>query len=325
MNTAGARFRNSSRLTQGYLICILGTFIWSFTAIFIRYLTENYDLPALVLAFWRDLFVFATMGLVFLALARRRFHITRKNLPFLIFYGFVLSIFNALWTISVALNGAAVSTVLAYSSAAFTAIIGWRLFGEQLGSLKITAVVFSMIGCVLVSGAYSSSAWGLNALGIITGLLSGLAFASYSLMGKVASHRQIFPWTTLFYTFGFAALFLLVYNLIPGLISASAPASNLFWLGDAWLGWLILMALAVGPTIGGYGLYTVSLTYLPASVANLIATLEPAITAGLAYIFLAERLTYPQLAGSILIISGVVLLRISESRTVQEQTALVGG
>jgi hypothetical protein len=34
-------------------------------------------------------------------------------------------------------------------------------------------------------------------------------------------------------------------------------------------------------TIAGYGLYTVSLTYLPAS-GETVATLEPAMTAGLA-------------------------------------------
>lgn len=325
MNSAAAKFRNSSRLTQGYLICIIGTFIWSFTAIFIRYLTENYDLPALELAFWRDFFVFLSLGTVFLLIARRRFQLERSNLPFLIFYGFVLSIFNSLWTVSVALNGAAISTVLAYSSAAFTAIIGWRLFGESLGWLKVVAVGFSLIGCVLVSGAYSAAAWGLNGLGIITGLLSGLAFAAYSLMGKAASRRQIYPWTTLFYTFGFAALFLLLYNLLPGIMPSGQPSSNLFWLGDAWIGWLILIALAIGPTIGGYGLYTVSLTYLPASVANLIATLEPAMTAGLAYLILGERLSLPQLIGSGLIISGVVLLRISEGRIGKENAVLAAG
>ena len=89
---------------------------------------------------------------------------------------------------------------------------------------------------------------------------------------------------------------------------------HLLWLGDSTDGWGVLALLAVGPTIGGFGLYTVSLTYLPASVANLIATLEPAMTAILAYFFLGEQLNSPQLAGSGLILAGVVLLRILEER-----------
>jgi drug/metabolite transporter (DMT)-like permease len=70
--------------------------------------------------------------------------------------------------------------------------------------------------------------------------------------------------------------------------------------------------LAIGPSIGGYGLYNVSLKYLSASVANLIATLEPSMTAVLAYLFLGEILTPAQIVGSILILVGVVILRLRE-------------
>ena len=79
--------------------------------------------------------------------------------------------------------------------------------------------------------------------------------------------------------------------------------------------------LAVGPTIGGYGLYTVSLTMLPAATANLIVTLEPAMTAVLAFLFLGERLAPLQLVGGGLILAGVVLLRASE-RTANAARAL---
>jgi len=68
----------------------------------------------------------------------------------------------------------------------------------------------------------------------------------------------------------------------------------------------------VGPTIGGFGFYMLSMGYLPASVANLIATLEPALTAILAYLLLKEQLTPEQLAGSGLILLGVILLRLRE-------------
>ena len=131
------------------------------------------------------------------------------------------------------------------------------------------------------------------------------------------------PWTAMVYAFGFAALFLLGVNLLPVWGPAGAQPANFFWLGGALAGWGVLVALAVGPTILGYGLYTVSLTYLPASVANLIATLEPALTAVLAYLLLGERLTPPQLAGSALIIAGVVILRLSEG-SVREASLEVG-
>lgn len=304
-------------MTKGYGICLVGTILWSSTAVFIRYLTENYHLPALVLAFWRDLFLTLALATFFFLFSRRRLKVSRQQVGFLLLYGFVLSLFNSLWTVSVALNGAAVSTVLVYSSAAYTAILGWRLLGEKLNLPQGLAILCSLVGLVLVSGAYDLAAWRLNTPGIITGVLSGVGFAGYSLMGKEAAHRSIDPWTVLMYAFGFAALFLLSYNILTNWIPVGAVAGGaeysllerILWLESAWQAWGVLLILAIGPTIGGYGLYTVSLNYLPASVANLIATLEPVFTALQAYVFLGESLTPAQWLGSGLILLGVVLLR----------------
>lgn len=299
--------------TRGYLIALIGTFIWSTTAILIRHLTNQWHLPPIVLAFWRDFFVFLILSLVLWFSRRSLLFTSRPTFLYLLVYGLVLAVFNFTWTLSVYYNGAAVSTVLAYSSAAFTAVLGWRFLDERLGGAKILAVAFSLIGCVLVSGAASVSAWALNPLGIVTGLISGIAFAIYSLFGRQASRRGIPSMTTLTYTFGTAAGFLLLFNIIE--IPGYSGIRHLFWLGSSLAGWGFLFLLAIGPTIGGYGLYTVSLGYLPASVANLIATLEPALTAIQAYLFLGERMTLAQLTGSILILGGVVFLRWSEQRT----------
>ena len=305
---------NKSHLTRGYSIALVSAAILATTAIFIRYLTQTYALPALVLAFWRDVFVTLTLLLVLGLLRPALLRVNRKFLRYLVLYGLVLAIFNSLWTLSVALNGAAVSTVLAYCSAGFTALLGWWLLKERLDWAKLLAVAFSLAGCVLVSGALDPAAWRLNLVGIITGVLSGLLYAIYSLMGRSAFQRGLNPWTTLVYTFGFAAVFLLAFNLLgkgflPGAITRPA---NFLWLGNAWVGWGILFLLAAGPTLAGYGLYNVSLTYLPSSVANLIVSTEPVFTVVIAYFLLGERLTWVQGSGSLLILGGVVFLRVYE-------------
>lgn len=303
-----------TRTTRGYAICLAGTIIWSTTGVLIRYLTQHYHMPPLLLAFWRDVLVSAALALSFALVKPELLRLERRHLPFVAFYGLILSLFNSLWTISVAYNGAAVSTVLAYSSAAFTAILGWRIYHERLDAAKGLAVTLSMLGCVLVSGAYQAAMWRLNLLGITTGLLSGLAFASYSLMGKASSLRHINPWSMMVYGFGSATPFLLLYNLLPLGLPEGLATPELLWLGKSLGGWGVLTLLALGPTVGGFGLYTVSMGYLQASVANLIATLEPAMTAGLAYLLLGERLNLIQLLGSAMILAAVVLLRLQEGR-----------
>jgi drug/metabolite transporter (DMT)-like permease len=303
----------ASSRSKGYLIALIGTAVWSSTAIFIRYLSVTQQMPPLSLAFWRDLMVCLAIAAFMATFDPRKLRIQRTDLPFFLLFGVVLTLFNSTWTVSVALNGAAVSTVLAYSSAAFTAILGWKFFKEELNWVKLTAVVLSLAGCVIVAGAYDRSAWQLNPLGISVGLVSGLAFALYSIMGRMASERGLPPLTTLLYSFAFGAAGLLGLNFL--LFSPPAATyQQLFWLGTNGTAWLILVILALGPTIGGYGLYIVSLGYLPASIANLIATLEPGMTAVLAYFFLGERFSPNQLVGSGLILAGLLFLRWHENR-----------
>jgi drug/metabolite transporter (DMT)-like permease len=306
-----------SSLARGYTVALISAGILSTTAIFIRYLTETYRLPALVLAFWREVFVALSLLIALAVLgALPLLRVERRHLPYLFGYGFVLAIFNALWTLSVSLNGAAISTVLAYSSGAFTALLGWWLLKEEFGWVKIVAVTLSLGGCVLVSGALGVDAWLDNPVGILTGLLSGLGYAVYSLMGRSASLRGLNIWGTLFYIFGFAAIFMLAVNLLGGGMlpgTVSEPA-GLLWLGNAVLGWGILLLLAAGPTLTGYGTYNLSLSLLPSSVANLILTLEPAFTALIAYLLLHERLTLTQVGGGLLTMAGVAFLRLYEGR-----------
>jgi drug/metabolite transporter (DMT)-like permease len=296
-------FRHARR---GYALAILSAAVLSTTALFIRHLTLTYAIPPLILAFWRDLFVVLTVAPLLAVLRPALLAAGRRHLPYLAAYGAVLATFNALWTVSVAQNGAAVSTVLVYCSAGFTAVLAWWLLGESLGWAKLLAVAVSIGGCALVSGASDPAAWGMNFAGILTGTLSGLGYAAYTLMGRAAALKGLSPWTSLLYTFGFAASFLLALNFVPG---GSPSPPDLFWLGDSISGWGELFLLAAGPTAAGYGLYVLSLAHLPSSVVNLIVTLEVAFTAALAYVLLGERLTAKQYAGSLLIVGAVFLLR----------------
>jgi len=305
----------SSLLSRGYTFAFISAFFLSTTAIFIRYLTQTYQLPALILAFWRDVFVTVPLFPMFILFRPKLLRISKSNSYYLITYGFVLAIFNALWTLSVSLNGAAIATVLVYCSAGFTALLGWWFLKEQLHWAKVIAILLSLGGCAIVSGVLSGSGWHSNLIGIITGIFAGLLYAIYSLMGRSASQRGLNPGTTLFYTFAFATVFLLLINLIPGNFppGKAVKLDDFMWLGTSWQGWGVLFLLAAIPTVAGFGFYNISLSYLPSSVANLILTLEPAFTAITAFILLGERFTGIQIIGSFVTLTGVVFLRIYEN------------
>lgn len=303
------------QLNRGFLVALSSAIVLSFTAILIRLISQNYQLPALILAYWREVFVALCMLPALLIVKPALLKLERRHLPFMVLFGLVLALFNMLWTLSVTLIGASVATVLVYCSGAFTAILGWWLLKETLGLQKIIAVILCLVGAIFVSGATQSSAWEANALGIVTGILSGLMYAFYSLIGRSATQRGINPWTALFYTFLFASFFMLAANLIPGNLipgTASTPG-EMFLLGDRWAGWLLLLLLAAGPTLLGFGLYNVSLSMLPSSTTNLIVTIEPVFTAITAFFLLEERLTALELLGSGLILIALVILRLRKS------------
>ncbi|GJM42912.1 MAG: membrane protein [Ardenticatenaceae bacterium] len=301
---------------RGYLVALASSAILSTTAVFIRHLTETYQIPALLLAFWRSFFVLLTLLLVLGLFRPKLLTLPRRQLPYLLGYGFLFAIFNGLWTLSVALNGAAVATVLVYSSAAFTALLARWLLKESLTGAKLVAIGLCMAGCVLVAEALTPEAWATNLMGILTGTVAGLGYAGYSLMGRSAAQRGLNPWTTLLYVFGFAALIFLIANLLPGqlIMGTIGSPADLFWFGADWIGWGVVILLAAGPTVAGFGLYNTSLSLLPASVANLILTTEPVFTAVLAYFLLSEQLTSLQIAGSLLILGGVLVLRWRNGR-----------
>lgn len=306
--------KTASPINHGYLAAFGSTLFLSTTAIFVRYLTLNYQIPPLVLTFWREVFV--ALWLFLILMVSRRHALLRlklKHLPLLILYGLVVAFFNSSWSLSVVLNGAAAATVLGYSSSAFTALLGWILLKESLDMPKIIAVVLSISGCALVANAIDPAAWALNAGGIWAGALSGLSYALYSLMGRYSSQRGINPWTSLFYSFAIAGLFMLAANLKLGQVlpGGAERGSDMLWLGSAWKGWAVLAVLAMVPTLMGFGLYNVSLQYLPSSVANLIMTSEPIFTAIIAYFMFGETFAPIQMVGAGLILAGVVLIRLT--------------
>ncbi|OGO47938.1 MAG: hypothetical protein A2Z30_04980 [Chloroflexi bacterium RBG_16_64_43] len=288
---AGGRLR-------GVVIALIGTAAWATTAIIMRTLMQGLNIAPLTLAVWRDVTVVAVLFLVLRATAPHVLRIRRTDLPFLLLHGGIsLAAMNALWALSLGYNGATLSTVLIYLAPGVAALGGWAFLHEPITRWKITAIVLGLAGVGLIVGV-STQGYRLTPVGVVIGLTSALGFAAFSLTGKVAARRFQSTWTGLFYGFVFATLALIVLAL-----AMRSPAVQF----DSRLGVGLLVLAA--PTLLGYGFFSAALRYLPASVATLIASLEPALTAVMAVALLGERLAPVQWAGSGLIVAGVMLVQ----------------
>jgi len=285
---------------RGYVIVLTGTVIWALTGIVIKVLLTTYQMDTLTIAFWRVLIVTAFLFVALLVIDRQQLRLAPRDLGAFCIYGLIgIGIHQIVWISSVQYNGAAVATVIIYVSPAIVGILAVRFLHEKMHRTHLAALALTIIGCILVVRAYDLTQVQLNLQGIAVGIGAACTFSTYSLMGRFISRRYS-PWTSLFYAFFFGLLFLL-----PGVTFAG----KLMPVSLSLDGWGTLAFLALVPTLGGFGAYTVGLSHLPASVASILAAFEPVTTAIVAYFYLGETLEPLQLIGAGLILASVMMLR----------------
>lgn len=291
-------------LRRGMLIGLCAATVWSLTSGLVDALLTDYHLTPVQVSFWRALIVAACLGAYMASRDRTAFGLTLRELPFFALMGLGgVALMNLLWSVSVEVNKSAVAAVLIFSAPVFVALAAWLLFGETLTVVQIGAVTANLLGCALVAGVYDPAALLRSPGGLLIGLASGVPFAAYTLMGKAVARRgQRGSVTTLFYSFAFAAAGLL---LLGGLTEGTRIVTPALDAG----GWALLAGLAIGPTLIGYSLYTLSLTYLPSATATLVTTLEPPLAAIFAFFVMSRSMNGLQWLGTALIVAGVAMMQ----------------
>lgn len=287
-------------LERSSLVGVLGvlgaTACWGLSGVFVKLVTQNADISALALAFWRDLTTFSVLFLSLRLFRPAWLQVQRRDLGWLMAFGGSLGIFHVFWNLGVMVNGAAVATVQQAAMPAIVAVAAWLIWHEALTWKKIVSIVLTFVGTVLVSGLDVLRQTELSLAGMLIGLGIPITYAAWNLFGKKVRGRYM-PLTALTYAFGFGALVLLPLQLFTPQPWPVPPLAVVSFAG------LILVA-----TITPFSLYTFALGRLPASVAGILAMAEIPIVAVYAYFLLDERLRVDQTIGAVLVVVGVLML-----------------
>jgi DME family drug/metabolite transporter len=301
---------------SGYLLAGLAAVVWASTSPAIKYLLDTQHVPALAIAFWRDAFIAFACVFTMLAVRRDLLRVSLRDLRGLALVGAIsIGIYHALWVFSIALNGAAVAIVLIYTFPTFVTLGAWLIFRERIRWPQVAALALSLLGCALLVRAYDPAVLRVSWLGTLVGLGTGLTHAGYVLFSQRSVETKS-PWTSLAYTMLFGAIALLILWLISGAVGATAAAETaniVRAVGDNATPWLALLILALGPTLGGYALFTIALRYMPGRIASLIVVIEAPMSVLLAVALLGERLEWPQMLGMALILGSIGLPRLLTS------------
>ncbi len=291
----------------GTISVLVAGSLFATSGVLIKYLIQDYGLPPLTVVAARiSLAALALFGLLRVR-DRQLLRIRTRDIPFFLLFGLIcVALLQASWAYAVSLIDVGVAVVLNYTAPAWAALFAWPLLGERLNRQKGIALLLTTAGVALIARIFDAQFLSLNVAGLLWGLISGVLYGLYSIFIRQTLKRYSF-WTVVTYTFASGALFLWAAVLVmsSGEGSPSRMVSTFAQPGAAL--WLVILAL--GPTLIGHTLFAFGLRFLEATVATILATIEPVMATLWAVIFLGESLTWPQVIGGALVIAGVITLQ----------------
>ncbi|MGB4303658.1 MAG: EamA family transporter [Syntrophomonadaceae bacterium] len=226
-------------------------------------------------------------------------HIRWRDLPYFLGTGICsIAFFNWCYFQAIQEVSLSIAAVLLYTGPAFVVVLARIFLQEALTSVKIGALLATLLGCGFVVGWLPGLEQNITLYGLVIGLGSGLGYGLYSVIGKPATSRYT-PLTITTYTFIIAALFL-------GPLTEPQKMLVLLHTTPAWP---YIMGLSLIPTVIAYLLYTKGLSMLESSRASIAATIEPVIAVLIGMGLLGDNLSLWQGLGIMLILTAVFAIQ----------------
>lgn len=279
------------------LMVIFSGIFWGTTGLFVNKLS-TFGLDSIQISCIRMITSAIFMSLFVFFKDRTLFKINIKDLPLFILIGAV-SIFSTSVFYFKAISAASVSVacVLMYTAPIFVLIFSIIFFREKITFKKIVAVIMAVMGCAFVSGIIGSDSR-ISVTGLVFGLLSGIFYASYSIIGKFIL-KKYSPLTMTVYAFIFAgltALFFFDFNAAGSLIEQTNYLAFLFPLTG--------LCTSVMP----YLLYSLGLKRLEPSTAAVLSSVEPFVATLVSIFILLEPFSLISGLGIVSILISVIIL-----------------
>lgn len=291
-----------NKINISFIYILLSATFWGVAGIFVRTL-EAVEFPKMGIVFGRSFFTAIVLGIVILFKDRNLFKIKFKDLP--LFIGcalFSIVLFNFSYYKTMSLTSLSVAAVLLYTAPFFMVIISAFLFDEKFNSRKIVACIIAFVGCLFVSGIFDSENR-ITLPALIFGLLTGFGYALYTIFSRLLIDKGYNTYTITFYTFLFSAFACCFFN-INNVVSTFTLTFSSFKI------FITIVLMAIFNTVIPYILYTKGLLGVEASVAPIIATLEPVVATVTGVIIYNEALSFSGVLGILLVLGSVIILNL---------------
>lgn len=290
------------RVRRGEVLALSAGALWGTTGLFVRMIVKLGFTTADV-AFLR-MFFGALLAFSIIAVLRQSFSLPLWSWKYLLGTGILsLTLFNWSYFQAIKLTTLPIAVALLYTAPAFVVVLARIFYGERITLRKSIALIFTLTGVLLVSGALRSFITGeeISWLGVLYGLLSAVGYGLYTIFAKPLS-GHIPPERIAAFTFLIATI-----ALLP--ISSVLAKPSIFFNTH-----VIILGLLFGAfsTALPYFLYTRALTFMEAGRAAIFTTMEPVVATLIGVFVLKEPFNFFEFLGITCIISAVILLSLSD-------------
>ncbi|NEU54460.1 DMT family transporter [Bacillus altitudinis] len=279
----------------------------SFSAIIVKWSSA----PAAILSMYRMIFAAVLMLPFILPRQKELVSLKRRDWFFLCMSGFFLGLHFVLWFGSLKLTTVASSTIIIALQPMVSLLGGFLIFRERTTKSAIFTMCAAIAGALMIGwGDVGHSQDAI--IGDILSFFSVIAVVCYLLIGQQAV-RKISHWIYSFCVFGFAGLFLILFNLIQ-----QTP-----FVGYSGKEWGIFLLLAIIPTMS-HVINNWLLTYVNATTISMSILGEPVGATILAVLLLGEKVTLLQMFGGLLVLLGVFFFLMQQRQGIVMKTKKSG-
>jgi len=282
---------------QGYVSIVIASILWGTMGILAK-LAFGYGIVPETLIALRLAASFVTLAAGLGLFQRKAFKIQKGDALMLLVLGiFAIAFQRISYFYAVSLTTATIAAILFYTYPVFVTLFAVLFLKEKFGRVMLLAIVMALSGVALVVRIYDFASLNIDFVGMLFGLLSSLLFVLYFVMIKRLRDRYS-NWTLSVYGDGIGVLALLpiIYFSASNIVEFSAEL------------WLLILAIAWGPSLLAYLFYSYALKYVDASKGSILGVIEPLSAALFAASILGEKLEVLQVVGIALALTGVALL-----------------
>ncbi len=287
------------RQSRYTLSVIAAGILWGIISIFIKGLNAS-DLSPIQILQLRAIIASVIMAPYLFITDKKLLYFNLKDIWMFIGTGVIsLTFFSLCYFQTIIESGASVAVILLYTSPIFVILFSLALFKEKITAVKLTALVMTFMGCILVSGL-GQNGDGITVKGFIIGLGSGLGYALYSIFSRYAL-RKYHVLTITFYTFLFCGLSIIPFSGLGLGSGIMQPQLLLYGAG-----------IALFCTVLPYLFYTYGMLRIETGKAAILVTVEPLVGTLVGCGLYGEPMTLLKAIGILLTFGAVILLGLKK-------------